>query len=69
MFLIHNVKTGSRTRAVSYPIAFGDSFQVIIGQDLNLTTSFHLAPELRNVFPHTDSMRVPEFSTGKNVTG
>jgi len=63
MFL-HNAKTGSRTRAVSYPIAFGDSFNAIRGQDLNLTTPIYLPPKLRPVFPHTNSRRDAQYSTG-----
>jgi len=64
MFLLHNIKIGSRTRAVSYQIAFGDSFQAIGGQDLNSTNPIHLAPKLRTVFHHTNSKHNPEFSTG-----
>jgi len=63
-FLLHNAKTSSRIRAVSYPIAFGDSFQAIRAQDTNLTTPIHVAPKLRPVFPHTNSRRDSEFSTG-----
>jgi len=64
MFL-HNAKTGSRTRAISYLIAFGDSFQAIRGQDLNLNTPIYFTPKLRPVFPHTNSRRDVQFSTGR----
>ena len=64
MFLLHSAKTGSRTHAVSYPIASGDSFQAISGQDLNLTTTIYLVPMLRPVFSHTSSRHDAEFTTG-----